>query len=267
VSNSLAAEWTRESLKQGYFSYVWPCRRLDGTSVILKLSPDIQSAREQAIALTGWGGRGGATLLGERSEENGAALLIERIYPGSYCDQAKTLTPGESLDVVGVSASSVRGTLPSGLDRLRAQLTANARHLQELKPTFCRYHNRTTRLVDHLSCGQCSQEQLVLLHGDLHAGNLLLGPDDELRAIDPTPALGEPEQDIGDAAAKNDWGRDLDTRVEQLAEACNANREKVRAYARLAAWNSGIFHTVTGAASPGGTHPNDLLTYACSEPV
>jgi Aminoglycoside/hydroxyurea antibiotic resistance kinase len=99
-------EWTRESLKQGYFSYVLPCRRLDGTSVILKLSPDIQSAREQAIALTGWAVRGGATLLGERSEENGAALLIERIYPGSYCDQAKTLTAGESLDVVGVSPAS-----------------------------------------------------------------------------------------------------------------------------------------------------------------
>jgi len=31
--------------------------------------------------------------------------------------------------------------------------------------------------------------------------------------IDPTPALGEPEQDIGDAAAKNDWGQDLSTRV------------------------------------------------------
>jgi hypothetical protein len=30
-----------------------------------------------------------------------------------------------------------------------------------------------------------------------------------------TQALGEPEQDIGDAAAKNDWGQDLATRVKQ----------------------------------------------------
>ena len=35
----------------------------------------------------------------------------------------------------------------------------------------------------------------------------------ELVAIDPTPALGELEQDIGDAAAKNDWGQDLSTRI------------------------------------------------------
>jgi hypothetical protein len=40
-------------------------------------------------------------------------------------------------------------------------------------------------------------------------------------------ALGEPEQDIGDAAAKNDWGQELATRVKQLAEACNADPAKV----------------------------------------
>ena len=55
------------------------------------------------------------------------------------------------------------------------------------------------------------QECAVLLHGDLHAGNLLVGTDKELVAIDPTPAVGEPEQDIGDATAKNDWGQDLET--------------------------------------------------------
>jgi streptomycin 6-kinase len=79
-----------------------------------------------------------------------------------------------------------------------------------------------------------------LLHGDLHAGNLLLGSYDELVAIDPTPALGEPEQDIGDAAAKNDWGHELPARVKQLAKACKAEPAKVRAYAppsRLELWD------------------------------
>jgi hypothetical protein len=45
-------EWTGESLKQGYFGYVLPCRCKDGTAAILKLSPLAQEAQAQAIALS-----------------------------------------------------------------------------------------------------------------------------------------------------------------------------------------------------------------------
>jgi len=166
-----------------------------------------------------------------------------------------------------VPASSVRGWLPSGLQRLNAQLAANARHLHALNPLLRRYHDTMIALVDTLGRSQRPQERAVLLHGDLHAGNLLLGSYDELVAIDPTPAFGEPEQDVGDAAAKNDWGQELANRVKQLAEACNADPTKVGAYARLAAWNSGIFHTATGAEAPGGINPDELLQYASTEPA
>ena len=105
----------------------------------------------------------------------------------------------------------------------------------------------------------------MLLHGDLHAGNLLLDCDNELVAIDPTPALGEPEQDIGDAAAKNDWGQALPTRVKRLAQACHADSIKVEAYARLAAWNCAMFHTATRAEPPGGVDPDELFMYATAE--
>jgi len=44
------------------------------------------------------------------------------------------------------------------------------------------------------------KELAVLLHGDLHGGKVLVASNNELVAIDPTPALGEQEQDIGDAA-------------------------------------------------------------------
>jgi hypothetical protein len=37
------------------------------------------------------------------------------------------------------------------------------------------------------------------------------------------------------------------------------------AYARLAAWNSGIFHAATGAKSAGGVDTHELLHYACGE--
>jgi hypothetical protein len=86
-----------------------------------------------------------------------------------------------------------------------------------------------------------------------------------LVAIDPRPAIGEPEQDIGNAAALNDWGQALPERVKRLAKACRADPGKVQAYARLAAWNSGIFHAATGAKSPGGVDAHELLHFACTE--
>lgn len=263
-------EWTGESIKQGYFGYVLPCRCQDGRQAILKLSPLAQEAQEQVIALSGWAGCGAAPLLADSLEENGAALLIGRIVPGVAwrpLDDQDGQRIAQCLQrLARVSASSVvRGSLPSGLQRLTGQLAANARHPQALNPLLRRYHDTMIALVDTLGRSQRPQQGSVLLHGDLHAGNLLLDSYDELLAIDPTPALGEPEQDIGDAAAKNDWGQELATRVKQLAELCNADLAKVKAYARLAAWNSGIFHTATGAESPGGIDPDELVEYACTE--
>src|SRR5580692_89596 len=153
-----------------------------------------------------------------------------------------------------------RAALPSGLQRLTAQLAANARHLHALNPALRSHHDAMIALAHAVERGQRTREQAVLLHGDLHAGNLLLDGNDRLVAIDPSPAFGEPEQDIGNAAALNDWGQALSERVKRLAEACRADPGKVRAYARLAAWNSGIFHAATGAESPGAWTPTNCLT-------
>ena len=159
-------------------------------------------------------------------------------------------------------SSAVRGFLPSGLERLRTLISANACHLRKMSLSLQRHQDRIIALADALARKQGPSERAVLLHGDLHAGNLLVGCNNELVAIDPTPALGEPEQDIGDAAAKNDWGQDLPTRVKQLAETCSADFRRATAYARLAAWNCGIFHAATGAEPPGGVDPEELLRYA-----
>src|SRR5260221_11343742 len=53
-------EWTGESLKQGYFSYVLPCRCKDGTQAILSLSPLANESQEQVIASSVWPSSGTA---------------------------------------------------------------------------------------------------------------------------------------------------------------------------------------------------------------
>jgi streptomycin 6-kinase len=128
-----------------------------------------------------------------------------------------------------------------------------------------RHQDRIIALANAVAHSRSNRDGAVLLHGDLHAGNLLVDSNNELVAIDPTPALGDPEQDIADAAAKNDWGQELPTRVQRLAAACHADVRKVAAYARIAAWNCGIFHSATGTQSPGGVNPEELLEYATAE--
>lgn len=258
--------WTGESFKQGYVGYVLPCRCADGAAAILKLSPDARAAQEQAIALSAWAGKGAVSLLAKSFDENGAGLLIGRIIPGT------TLQPlddpgGERLArcirrLSRVPASLVRGSLPSGIERINGLISANARHPIASTPTLRRHQDRIIRLANVLARSQRERDGAILLHGDLHAGNLLVDNNNELVAIDPTPAIGDPEQDIADAAAKNDWGEDLPNRVQRLAEACHAEVRKVAAYARIAAWNSGIFHIATGTESPGGVDPEELLRYA-----
>ena len=200
---------------------------------------------------------------------DGAALLIGRIAPGTVwrpLDDPYGQRIAQCLQKLARDlGSSVRGSLQSGLQRLTAQLAANGRHLPALNPRLRRHHDSMIALLDAVGRSQRPQQQSVLLHGDLHAGNLLIGSYNELVAINPTPVLGEPEQNVGDAAAKNDWGHELAARVKQPAKACKVEPAKVTAYARLAAWSSGIFHTATGAESPGGVDPDELLDYACTE--
>ena len=114
-------QWTGESLKQGYFSYVLPCRCQDGTHAILKLSPLAREAQEQVIALSAWEGCGAAPLLAVSFENNGAAILIGRIVPGV---QWRPLNDPDGKRITQclkqlsrVSALSVRGSLPSGSPR------------------------------------------------------------------------------------------------------------------------------------------------------
>jgi streptomycin 6-kinase len=225
----------------------------------------VHGAEEQAIALSAWAGDGAVSLLAKSFDENGAALLIGRIVPGIALRPIDD--PGGKRiacclqRLPHVPASSVCGSLPFGLERLDALIAANARHLRALR----RDHDTIIDLANAVRRSQRSQERAVLLHGDLHAGNLLVDSDNALVAIDPTPAVGEPEQEIGDAAAKNDWGQRLPTRVKRLAEACDADFTKVKAYARLAAWNCAMFHTATGAEPPGGVDPDALFMYATIE--
>jgi len=118
-------------------------------------------------------GPGAVPLLAKSFEENCAALLIGRIVPGV------TLQPLEDpagqriarclQRLAHVSASSVRGSLPSGLERLDALISANACHLRALSLSLRRHQDRIIALANAVGRSHGPQERAVLFHGDLHA--------------------------------------------------------------------------------------------------
>jgi len=213
-------------------------------------------------------GIGAAPLLAEFFDQNGASLLIGRVDLGHPLRQGDDPAARQIAVCIRllhrVPAVAVRLPLPSVYQRLSSVLQTNIRHMNGVNLRLREHHDKMVALAKATGQSQRPRSEAVLLHGDLHASNLLVSKEG-LMAIDPIPAVGEPEQDIGEAAAKNNWGTELRLRAKQLAEACHADREKVTAYTRLAAWNAGLFHAGTGAEAPGGVDPDDLLEYAVRE--
>lgn len=261
-------EWTGESLPQGSASYVLPCRTEDEGCVVLKLSPDAGAAQEEAAALSTWEGVGAAPLVAESFDENGGALLIGRIDPGHALgpldDQAVRQIAGCVRVLHRAAATVVRRPLPTGHQRLTGFMQINARHLDRMGSRIRDQHAKMIALADAIGRNQRSWDRAVLLHGDLNPANLLVSKEG-LIAIDPIPSVGEPEQDIAEAAAKNNWGPELHVRVRKLTEMYLADHAKVAAYTRLAAWNTGLFHAGTGTEAPGKIDPGELLEYAVRE--
>jgi hypothetical protein len=85
-------------------------------------------------SLSAWAGDGAVPLLAKSFRGEGAALLIGRIAPGVALrpiDDPSGQRIARCLQrLAHVPASSVHGSLPSGLERLDALIAANARHLR-----------------------------------------------------------------------------------------------------------------------------------------
>jgi streptomycin 6-kinase len=88
----------------------------------------------------------------------------------------------------------------------------------------------------------------VLVHGDLHLGNILRA-DDGPRAIDPHGLVGDPAYDFlqvlrGDwnaVTAEPNLGRAVDRRIAEFAEAADLDRDRVSRWSQARATASALW--------------------------
>lgn len=149
------------------------------TTAVLKLTPDHDLAAAEARALTAWSGTPAAVGLLDTDLARGA-LLLELLDPGTPAPD-----PARVLPELHIPA-------PDGFPPLSARVDFLFETL--LPRRTGAYHAAEHRLARALAADPVTP---VLLHGDLHPGNVLRGPRGPV-AIDPRACVGDPAFDWTD---------------------------------------------------------------------
>ena len=235
----LAVRWDLvigDPVGRGGTSLVLRCRTADGRAAMLKLTPDAAIARDEARALRAWTASG--RVPGVWASDGAAgALLLEAI--ADELPLASTPGPVDLGEIVGLL--DALGGCVADLDGLPALgervdfLFAHWIELHALDPVVA----KAVPPARLLRAGDLARELArdggatpVLVHGDLHAGNVLHGkPGRGLIAIDPRACVGEAEFDAADwvywRVAPDGWSE----RCRELAAALDLDRERLWAWA------------------------------------
>ena len=231
------------------YNYVAPARRADGTAVVLKAGVPCAELRNEIAALTCYDGRGCVRLL-EADIEQGV-FLLERLEPGITLD---ALFPYDDAQATRIAARVMRQlwrpvppvhSFPTvaewgnGFARLRSRFGGGTGPL----PT--RPVEQAETLFRDLTA---SSAEPVLLHGDLHHGNILAGRGVWL-AIDPKGLVGEPAYEAG-ALLRNpmplifthpDRSHLLTRRIALLAEELGCDAARIQGWGQAQAVLSALW--------------------------
>ena len=199
----------------GNTSRVFIGRQHGERGVVLKLTPDLAIANEEAIALRAWAATPHAVDLLDADLETGA-LLLENIEPGTKVSDEPGFRPVSEFAAL---LTGLRGA--AGYDS--GQLPTLAQGMESMFSRIGRLLNdpRVSPLVSPqaLADGHRKARELGsdgpagLLHGDLHLSNVLrAGPARGLVAIDPRPSFGDLTFDA------IDWTLDRATSINEVRE-------------------------------------------------
>jgi streptomycin 6-kinase len=229
-----------EPFTEAFESLAVPARRPDGTAVVLKLAFTGRENEHEADALAHWHGDGAVRLLDHDREQD--ALLLERARPGTplssepleaaldvYVDLLPRLwkpagAPFRTLaDEAAWWADELSGDWElAGRPFERELLDVALAALEELPPT---------------------QGEQVLVHQDLHAGNVLRAERQPWLAIDPKPLLAEREFSLAPIVRGTELGHSREAvlrRLDRLSEALGLDRDRARRWtiAQTLAWST-----------------------------
>lgn len=264
LAAELADEWalTLGAPFAGRVSLVLAARRADGEQAVLKLNfPEPESA-EEADALAVWDGEGAARLL--ECDRERRALLVERLEPGT---QLWAVADEDASNRIAASLLRRIAVPLLGEHPFRVLAVEAERWSAELPRRWERLGARAPRAILDEALGGLRElladaPAPVLLHQDLHGGNVLRSGDG-WRAIDPKPLAGDPAFDTAsllrdrrDELARNPAGAAprMRRRLDLLADELGYDRERMRLW--------GLVHALAWGLEEDGTAHHGHLTCA-----
>ncbi|MGJ5751753.1 aminoglycoside phosphotransferase family protein [Streptomyces puniciscabiei] len=225
------------AVTHGGVGLIVPVRRAaSGGAAVLKVSFPHPGNVHEPDAFAVWRGRG-AVLLHARDDER-FALLLERAHTTTLAQAADD----ELLAVAGRINRRLAVPAPPGLPRLRERADAWAEQLRTDETTL--RHRLPRHVVDAAvatvrELGRAQPDTLV--HGDLHARNILRADREPWLAVDPKGYAGDPAYDGGTLlktyavhrATAGELPQALHRALDVFAEAAALDRERVRRWAQL----------------------------------
>ncbi|MER6253930.1 aminoglycoside phosphotransferase family protein [Streptomyces sp. NPDC001584] len=240
IVDELLARWEcvpDGEVMHGGVGVIVPVLRRAAEPAVLKVSFPHPGNVHEPDALEAWGGRG-AVLLHERDDER-FAMLLERV-------RSVTLEGVEDGDEVVTVAGRLSRRLavpaPAGLPRLREQADSWEEQLRQDEDEWA--HALPRYVVDAAvatvrELGRTQPD--VLIHGDLHARNILRADREPWLAVDPKGYAGDPAYDGGtplktralSLLGAEDLGKAVHRTLDLFVEAAELDRERVRRWAQL----------------------------------
>lgn len=224
-----------------FVSIVYPAVQPDGSRVVLKIQYPHHESDHEHDALRCWNGAGAVRLIEHDAEHH--ALLLERCEPG---DPLSSVGVDEALEVY--SSLLPRLWVPAGAP-FTSLADEAAIWIARLPASWeCAGRPVEIRLLelalDALESLRTTQGPQVLVHQDLHAGNILRATREPWLVIDPKPLVGEREFSLVPIVRGAELGhsrREVVRRLDTLASALGVDRERARLWTvgQALAWGCG----------------------------
>lgn len=247
-----AARWSlrlQPPLEPLSYNYVAPVTRADGTGAILKLCSPHDGEAVELATLLHFDGRGSVRVL--EHDRAARAMLLERLRPGTPLS-----TLADDAAATSIAAGIMRELWHPVADPGRFPTVDG--WVEELAGLRERFDGGTGPLPEHwIATAEglfrdllTSPEPQLLLHADLHHGNILAAERAPWLAIDPHGVLAERGFEVScfiiSPAPGADLARTMARRIDQFADELGLDRARLRAWSLGRAILSGVWELEEG---------------------
>lgn len=253
----------------GGVGVIVPVRPPDGAPAVIKVSFPHPGNVHEPDAFAAWQGQG-AVLLYDRADDD-FAMLLERARTSTL---AEVEDGDEVVAVAGRLARRLAVPAPPGLPRLRDEADAWEEELRKDAAELTHALPRRTLDAALATVRELGRSQPdTLIHGDLHARNILRADREPWLAVDPKGHVGDPAYDGGTLLksrvltllAADDLGKAIHRVLDLFAETAELDRERVHRWAQFHAVRTAFHGRRHGFRVARGGPQLDWLTQFVDE--